>query len=545
MMIQSFNNNVQRVLTIFFFLIPLIAFSQNKQNDLNLDQLFSELEFNATYYPEKAKLDLDSIKLSITEIDAYKYNGYLNYSEALLLFSDLEMDSSLVFIEKAMSLFSVSENSKWLAKSQILLGQIAEISGLYEQAKINFYEALALTGNESVDAGFAYVSIARCNRVLKENFEEELNLGVRILKESEKKEIQFFARFMELLFVLSEEDTPKKLNELAKEYLDLKLYLRAASVYKVIASSYYSNEKYKDANKYCDMAINLCESHKIGDLIKPALYQFKGVLFYRQKKYDTAEDYLNKSLGLYQQINQQHRMLYAYSFLHKIDLAKNDYIKAYEDLNTYQELLEETKSFENARMAKVLEVNNKLDLLKSQLVKLKVEKKASEFILYLVIVITISILSAVGFYVYLYQKNKRKKIEELNKEFHNLLIGIGEKQLLEHRLSHDKKLLEKQRDEFNIANGSSGNIVDSFDTCYMETINLFTKSFPQLTKTEVRYAVMLCLKLPTEVISKVQNVQPSSIRKAKQRIRTKLNVENNIEDYLQNYRETLIKDMTK
>ncbi len=544
-MIILFNNNVQRVLTIFFILLPLVVFSQNKSNDFYIDQLFSELEFNGTYYPDKAKLDLDSIKNSLSENDAYKYSGYINYSEALLLFSDLEMDSSLVFIEKAMSSFSVAENSKWLAKSQILLGQIAEVSGLFEQAKINFYEAIALTDKESVDAGFAYVSIARCNRALKENFEDELNLGVEILKNSDEEEIRLFAEFMELLFVLSEPETPEKLNELADDYLDLKLYLRAASVYKVIASSYYSNQNFEKAHKYCDLSIEICDAHKIGDLIKPALYQFKGVLYYKQKRYDTAEKYLIKSLDLYQGIKQQHRMLYAYSYLHKIDVAKNDYIRAYEDLNSYQELLEETKSFENARMAKVLEVNNKLDLLKTQLVKLKVEKKASEFMLYLVIVITIGILSAVGFYVYLYQKNRRKKIEEINKEFHNLLIGIGEKQLLEHRLSHDKKILKKQRDDFNAVNENTGNIVDSFDTCYMETINLFTESFPLLTKTEVRYAVMLCLKLPTEVISKVQNVQPSSIRKAKQRIRTKLNVESNIEDYLQDYREKLIKDMTK
>ncbi len=530
---------------LFVLFTPLNSNSQYKEKNLDVDRLFSELEFNGTYYPEKAKHDLDSLKRSISEVNFYRYNGYLDYTEALLLFSDLEMDSALVFIERAMSSFSVSENSKWLAKSQILLGQIAEVSGLYEQAKINFYEAITLSENKSIDAGFAYVGVARCQRVLKENYEEELKLGVEILQEADEEEIQLFADFMELLFVLKEEGTPKKLQELADNYLSLKLYLRAASVYKVIASSYNANGDLNAAHKYCDIAINLSEDHKIGDLIKPALYQFKGVLFFKQKDFDTAEIYFNKSLELYRSLHQNNRMLYSYSYLHKIDLAKNDFVKAYEDLNTYQKLLEETKSFETIRMAKVLEINNKMDLIKSQLVKLKVEKKASEFMLYLVVVITMGILGAVGIYVYLYQKNKRAKIEELNKEFHNLLIGIGEKQLLEHRLSHDKNLLKKQKEEFEEINGSNGNIVDSFDTCYMETINLFTESFPQLTKTEVRYAVMLCLKLPMEVIAKVQNVQTASIRKAKQRIRAKLNVENNIEDYLQNYREKLISDMTK
>ncbi len=540
-----FGNGVQRVLMIFFILLPLIVVSQNKKNDAYINHLFSELEFNGTYYPDRAKHDLDSIKKSISEIDAYKYSGYIDYSEALLLFSNLEMDSSLVFIEKAMSSFSVSENSKWLAKSQILLGQIAEVSGLFEQANVNFYEAIALTGRESIDAGFAYVSIARCKIALKESFEEELNLGVEILKNSDKIEIQLFGRFMELLFDLSANETPGKLNDLAKEYLDLGLFLRAASVYKVIASSYKANNDIFNAHKYCDLAIDLCEKHKIGDLIKPALFQFKGVLYFKQKNYEKAERFFNTSLDLYQSIHQQHRMLYSYSYLHKIDFANGDYVKAYEDLNTYQKLLEETKSFENSRMAKVLEVNNKLDLLKTQLVKLKVEKRASEFILYLVILITIGILGIVGLYVYLYQKNKRAKIAELNKEFHNLLMGIGEKQLLEHRLSHDTSIFNHQQEDFNAINDSAGNIIDSFEICYMETINLFSDSFPQLTKTEVRYAVMICLKLPTEIISKVQNVQPSSIRKARQRIKIKLKVDGDIGDFLQDYRARLIKDMTK
>ncbi len=545
MMMLLSNLKLKVIIGIFIvFLISLNAASQSNKSELDLDKVFSKIEFNGTYYPEKAKQEFQSLKQNISEGEIYKYDGYLNYTEALLLFSDLEMDSSLVCIEKAMASFSVSENSKWLAKSQILLGQIAEVSGLYEQAKINFYEAISIGKKSSVDAGFAYVGIARCKRVLKEEYKEELDLGVKILREAEEIEIRLFAHFMELLFYLSEPETPQELNLLAEEYLDIQLYLRAASVYKIIASSYNAKGNLKESHHYCDLAIDICEKHKIGDLIKPALYQFKGVLFYKQQLFDTAEVYFNRSLELYESLNQQHRMLYSYSYLHKIDIAKNDYVKAYDDLNTYQKLLEETKSFEKIRMAKVLEINNKIDLIKSQLVKLKVEKKASEFMLYLVIVITIGILSAVGVYVYLYQKNKKIKIAELNKEFHNLLIGIGEKQLLEHRLSHDKKLLKKQKEEFSKVN-STGDIVDSFDSCYMETINLFTESFPQLTKTEVRYAVMLCLKLPMEVIAKVQNVQPASIRKAKQRIRTKLNVESNIEDYLQNYREKLISDMTK
>ena len=74
-------------------------------------------------------------------------------------------------------------------------------------------------------------------------------------------------------------------------------------------------------------------------------------------------------------------------------------------------------------------------------------------------------------YVYLYQKNKKAKIEELNKEFHNILIGIGEKRLLEHRLKDKLKAndLINMDIKTDTINGVS-EMADSFDSCYMETI---------------------------------------------------------------------------
>ncbi|MCW3805300.1 tetratricopeptide repeat protein [Plebeiibacterium marinum] len=529
------------------FFIPTLLFSQpeKKHSTLDVDKIFSLLEFKGFYYPNEAKKELDSVVISMSETDAFRYNSYIDYTKALLLFNDLKMDSALILIERAVSGFSVNENLKWQAKCQILLGQIAEVTGLYEQAKINFYKAIEIGEQKTTDAGFAYVGIARCKIALEEDFNLELNLGVDILKTSVHQEERLFGEFMELLYSLSDKDVPDKLNLVAEKYLNLGMTHRAASVYKVIASSYNARNMFEEAHKFCDKAIKLCEDGNNSNLILPALYQFKGVLFFNQEQYNVAEIYFVRSLELYRQNNQPKRMLYAYDYLHKIDIAKRNFAKAYVDLKEYQELQEELMVFEKIRMAKVLEINNKIDQIKSQMKQLEVEKKASEFMLYLVIVITITILFAVGVYVYLYMKNKKTRIEELNKEFQNLLIGIGEKQLLEHRLSQEGNRNNAPKEHPINYSQSGAEIVDSFDNCYLETISLFTHSFPSLTKTEVRYAVMLCLKLPMEIIAKVQNVQPASIRKAKQRIRTKLNVDGNIEDYLQNFREKLITDMTK
>ncbi|WP_066628975.1 hypothetical protein [Labilibacter marinus] len=538
------------LILLFCFIIGsgVDANSQELSKD-EIERAFVEIDFNTIYYPEKAKQQFDSIRGVLTSDKQSEYIGYINFLTAEMLFKDLKVDSSLLLVESSIGMFTSQDNRVWLAKCQHLLGRIAEATGLMEQAKINYYEAINLSDETNGWVGSAYIGIARCKRVLGELFMEDLTLGIKYMSESDRREFVLYARLIKEIFNLGAQGAPDRLGEVADEYLALEMYDRVASVYKMIASSYNIQSEFDSAHEYCDRAIGLCEVNETGGMILPALYQFKGVLYFRQSRLNVAGVYFERSLKMYEINNQPNRMLYAYNYIHQIDVAKGNYKRAYRNLQEYNDLVEKTTSSEKVRMAKVLEINNKVALMKGQLAQLKTEKKASEFMLYLVLVITIVVLLGVGVYIYLYQKSKKAKIEELNKEFHNLLIGIGEKQLLEHRLNSSQNLSRKDRKELSFVDSSGlsvaseGGIGDSFDSCYMETINLFTDSFPQLTKTEVRYSVMICLRLPIEVIAKVQNVQPASIRKAKQRIRTKLDVKDSLEDYLQEFRERQISSL--
>ncbi len=541
-------NKYTSIYTPFLILIFFIGILKVKaQDDIpnkKMEKLFSEIDYNTIFYPKTAINQFDSLKGTFNEINFAEYRGYIDFLDAQFYYNDMKVDSALHYAEDAISWFTKRENVNWLSKCQYLLGKIAETTSLFEQAKINYYETINLSQDENIWVGSAYIGIARCKKALEESYSEEMGQGIRILREVGRYEVGLFADFMEQYFNLSSPDSPANLKRIAEKYLNHKFYDRAVSVYKFVASSFYIKEKFDSAHVYCNLAIDLSEEYGVGKLVLPALFQFKGVLYFKQQEYNTADTYFNESLALYQDNNQSNRMHYAYNYIHQIDKARGDYSKAYADLQKYINLIEKTTTREKMRMAKVLEVNNKMDRMRSQLSQLKVEKKASEFMLYLVMVVTTMILAGVGIYIYQYQKSKKAKIDELNKEFHNLLIGIGEKQLLEHRLNASNlKESKKKEEEENLIPShkiEDSSIGDSFDSCYMETINLFTGSFPQLTKTEVRYAVMICLKLPIEVIAKVQNVQPASIRKAKQRIRTKLNINDSLEVYLQEFRERQI-----
>ena len=537
---------------LFFTLNQLTTESQTLPKG-DMEEIFEQVDFSSIYYSEKAQVQFDSVMYYMDTKQMIDYEGYINYLKAKFSYNNMEVDSSLNYVERALAYFTKRENDVWSARCQFLLGNIAESSGLYEQAKINYYEALRLVDvHDNITKGAAYIGIARCKRALEESFVDESSMGITLLRNVSQVEVRLYADFMKQYFRLKEKDAPAKLNAIANEYVERKLYDRAVSVYKVLASSYHGRQQYDSAHFYCDRAIEISESNNVGKLILPAMYQFKGMLYFKQDMLDTADAYFRKSLALYKNNHQTNRMSYVYNYLHQVDKMRGDYLKAYEDLEAYIELVEKTSSSEKVRLAKVLEINNKVELMKSQLVQLKVEKRASEFMLYLVLIITIVLLSGVGVYVYLYQKSKKAKINELNKEFHNLLIGIGEKQLLQHRLSSSSKhrgmgdagsgsQLFRNMDEYKDLDNKG--LSDNFDSCYLETINLFTEAFPQLTKTEIRYAVMICLRLPMEIIAKVQSVQPASVRKAKQRIRAKLNVIDSLEDYLQDFREKQISNL--
>ncbi len=538
------------LLTIVFLWVSILPGYTQSLSEISIRETFTKIDFNTIYYPEKAQEQLDSVTNTFSKSENLIYKGYVEYIEAQLFYNQMEIDSSLYYVEDAISYFTSKEDKIWLSRCQFLLGKIAETTGLYEQAKINYYEAIKLgEGEDQAGVGAAYIGLARCKMTLFEEYDEDLKKGVDILRKEKKEEVRLYADFMEQYFRLKQPDTPNKLKELAKKYLDKRVYDRAVNVYKIVASSYYAQLQFDSAHFYCDKAIEISETRNVGKLILPALYQFKGVLYFKQERYRIAEDYFGKSLDLYAQYNQNNRMLFTYNYLHQINVAQNDFKVAYLNLQKYIDLVEKTTSSEKIRMAKVLEINNKVAIMKGQLAQLKVEKKASEFMLYLVLLITAVILVGVGIYVYMYQKSKKAKIEELNKEFHNLLIGIGEKQLLEHRLnapSQSKSRVHVNTAKvFNINELEEGELGDNFDSCYMETIGLLTGAFPQLTRTEVRYAVMICLKLPMEIISKVQNVQPASIRKAKQRIRVKLNIDDNLDIFLQKHLERLLSNLAQ
>lgn len=538
------------LLMICYLWISILLGHSQTQVDKTVHQTFVEIDFNTVYYPRKAEVQLDSLTNTFDSAETLLYKGYVEFIEAQLLFNQMEVDSSLYYVEDAIAYFASKEDKLWLSKCQFLLGKIAETTGLYEQAKINYYETIKLAeGVDESGVGSAYIGVARCKMTLFEEYDEDVKQGIGILKKNPREEVRSYADFMEQFFRLTEPDTPDKLNAIAKEYIEKQVYDMAVSVYKIVASSYHAQQRYDSAHLYCDKAIEISETNNVGQLILPALYQFKGMLYFKQKKFTVAEVYFGRSLDLYAKYNQPNRMLYTYNYLHQIDEAQNNYKKAYLNLHEYIDLVEKTTSSEKIRMAKVLEINNKVDMMKSQLAQLKVEKRASEFMLYLVLLITAIVLVGAGIYVYMYQKSKKAKIEELNKEFHNLLIGIGEKQLLEHRLNvpSQKKsgVFTNPAKVFNANGLGEGELSDNFDSCYMETIGLLTGAFPQLTRTEVRYAVMICLKLPMEVISKVQNVQPASIRKAKQRIRTKLDIGDNLDIFLQKHLEKLLSNITQ
>lgn len=99
----------------------------------------------------------------------------------------------------------------------------------------------------------------------------------------------------------------------------------------------------------------------------------------------------------------------------------------------------------------------------------------------------------------------------------------------------EKGLGESSPREINKSNEE--NLKKSFQTCFKENIQFFSENFPSLSDSEIVYALMFALGYSNETIALIQNIQVSTIRKIKQRMRQKLGLKNdaNLESFFEKH----------
>lgn len=510
---------------LFFLLLVCMAGCKNTSSILSdtlaaqLDKIEEELHF----YPYRVENTIDSLNTYLSSSLREKYQGQLAYLNGLLAYKKGEIDSSLTYIETSLMCFVKQEDKKGQAKCQLVLGWIAETSNYWEQAKTNYYETLKLMGNTPCEEiGWAHLGLFRSKRNLKEAAEEELQMGVEILLNSGKIENKLYTEFIICISKLNDTHTPERLKIIAKKYADLGLNNKVGSVYKSLATYFIRKNQLDSAGFYIDSTLFYLDNNFPGVSLIPASTQFKGLIYFHKKDYRNAQFYFNEALKLYDQFGQKGHKYHALKFLHRIDTINGDYKAAYNHISEENKNYNQTRKREKQRMAKVVETSLQVGLMKEELAKIKYSKQINTLTFScIVLLITMAFV-----FLYFRHRIKQRKLKEKQRIITSLIMGLGEKRQLLKRLG----LVEN---DSNATPTQSIETTEDFDQCFTETILHFQQRFDNLSPSEVRYAVMIGMGMPNTIVAEINNVQPSSIRKVKQRIRSKicLNADCNLEQY--------------
>lgn len=277
-----------------------------------------------------------------------------------------------------------------------------------------------------------------------------------------------------------------------------------------------------------------------------------------QKKYTEAIALSNEGLIIMEKINALSFIMTAHQQLYKAYKGLNNYKKAYYHIEKYllkKDLLksnEKTEYITNLNMQYAVEKEQqKLQLLEQekQLKEQELDIKENRFY---IVVISISALLLITILIILYlkskiQKNqlkqllfqqqqeklqlslnyKQKEVESFAnylKEKNQLLVNL-KKELANTNLPDNgtavKKLTGIINQHLHIDNDRK-NLELKIDQEHQEFVQRLQKKHPQLTSNDIRLCSLILLDLNNKEIATILNIEPSSVKMNKNRLRKKL-----------------------
>ncbi len=482
------------------------------------------IEEKVYYYPRQAERMLDSLLQQPPIEIENDHLGELNFLQGFLSYHKGEMDTALNHMETALMTFTRNDQPEWQGKCYLLMGWIAEGDSYLEQAKIYYYETIRLLDDKpEINTGLAYLGLARCKKILNEAYSEELIKGVEYLEAVGKDEFSLYAHFVYLMIKINEPGSTKQLLEIADRYLEVGLDDKVPNVYKALASYYLQIKELDSAHIYVDKAIEEFDDSYPGESLIPALHQLKGNIYYAQHNFDAARKLYLQALELYESYGQMTRSFYVYLSLYQLDRREHDYKGALENLMKANKYQNQANLKEKQRMAKALETAAGIGLLHEEILNYKKRNQLLVFSIIVFFAISV-IIVIVGFFKY---RERTRQKERINSEIQTLIASYRERELSIQRIENSREDIQKGLDK-----SLKGKMIDDI---YPELLGLVSQSFGILSKTEQSCALMFAMGLTQETIAQLQNVQPDTIRRTKQRIRKKLDLpaETDLELFLQ------------
>ncbi|MFI1743785.1 tetratricopeptide repeat protein [Thalassobellus sediminis] len=567
-----------------FFLIAYTTQTSNAQSDKVIDSiqkliptLHDSLKFDSYILifkktlrkkPDLSKTYLDSatyISNNLKEIKTKQSKTlklYDNLGEYYYRISDFKKLEELD--EKIVSIYLKKENKKKLAVAYNNISRTQQRLSKFEKSIESVMKSLKLQD----ELGYAENKKAFSYRSLVTLYGKILNY----------EKSNFYNKKLEDIYTKSNDSTSlasvwgsfglsyKK----AKDYDNaLKYYKKSSKIYEVLknknalahnynylGSLYISKDSLELAKRYLKEALNLGKAVKDKPTIAVSLNNL-GVISNRQKKFNDAIEYLEDSKKIGQEIGHRHLLIDVYFNLSRAYFGKRDYRKAYINRSYQTKLKDSIFKRESIDKINELEIKYQTEIKEQQIliqdkeIELLKHKEENNNLQRLLLAIGF-FLSLIGFYG-IRQKLKRNKLEKLKL---NTELAFKKKELTTHALHLAKKnevlagLRQKAKELKTSENNSNGyqqlirtinfdlkddnnwkNFSKYFQDVHKDFNSNVKQKYPEVTSNELRLMSLLKMNLSSKEIANILNISPEGIKKARYRLRKKLNI--NTDDSLQ------------
>ncbi|WP_025742515.1 tetratricopeptide repeat protein [Aquimarina pacifica] len=519
----------------------------------------------ANYYYRQGKIDSSRHYLSKSVVFFLKQQDTLRaanirHNIGILDHYQGKTDSALEIMETNIQVFKNLNDSLRLGNTYHMIGSIFESKGYYTIALENMLKALKIhravkddfrIAEDLSQIGSNYQALEEHQKAI-ETFTESYSI---FNKEENTQKIAFVQNAIGFSnLALNKYDAAEKNFNLALETsIDQGYKANIARAYVNLGNLEYSKHKYTKSLDFLTKGYTLWESISSPNSEADALF-FMGRAALADKKYQKSIQFLNKSIQLGDSINDPRILSKAY--LHKSI--------ALENLNYYKESLEnfkKTKVFsdtlftlENRKATKELQIIYETEKKEQQIVLQKneinlLEQKVKinnlQRILLVVGLVVLLLIFSLSFYAFR-QKIKHNRLE---KEKVANELAFKKRELTTHALHLAKKneVLEEVKQKAKNLKISENNSNDyhqliqtiNFDlqddnnwekfSRYFEQVHTNFNSnvknkYPNVTPNELRLLALLKMNLSSKEIANILNISPEGIKKARYRLRKKLNI---------------------
>jgi tetratricopeptide (TPR) repeat protein len=338
-------------------------------------------------------------------------------------------------------------------------------------------------------------------------------------------------------------------------------YLYEASIYNNMGEVYFELQQfelaYENYEKALDFFTKINNKRGMGSTLSNlAKVQIE------KREYSRAVELANKALIYFEEIDAKFFIVDVQNQLGEAYKKSNNYEKSLMHFEQYIKLLEELKGTEITERIASIELQNmirkeeqKLQLIKQQAELREKESKLSEIKLYITI-IGIFVLLVVTILIIFNQRGRlqrntlkqeilQREQEKLQndlqfkkREIENFAIHIQEKNELLKSLNTEIKNVARNNDlDYKDLNEITNLVNHSLyidnnrkelelkiNQAQQDFLFRLKSKFDSLTKTDLRLCSFLILEFSTKEISAFMNIEPSSVKMSRNRLRKKLNL---------------------